>query len=462
MTRAIRLSCLALLFVALGAASALAKPTIAVLGLEVVDKAGTPTPVDTQVAQELTTGLRLRAKAGTGPYQIAPNSDKELVDEKLLKNCDDEKPTCMAAIGNELNADFLMYGRIEKQGGAYQVTINLLDVKRKQREKSIPQPIPIAESSGAALQVWAKKIYAALTGQTDTCTLVIKTTGGVDKGTILVNNEPKGNISVGNGEVKGLAEGKYTVAVEAKDFHRYENSNVTCTAGQTTTISPEMTKIEIGTGAGSGSGSAGEGSGAGSGSDSMTGSYTHPKSHKGIWKAVAWGAAAGTAIAGGVWAYAYFADIHPYSGNKWEITDAQGHTQFSDANYNVPKLYGPDQCSDAAGLENNPDVRSADAAAMHDNAFGIAGVKQGNKAFAKACSGYSITKFMIPTTIGLAVVAGVAFVMASRSADDKESAVQVSGTGSTKTSGRRTKRAPFAIVPVVGPTGGGASFAMEW
>ena len=41
MTRAIRLSCVALLFLALGAASALAKPTIAVLGLEVIDKSGT-------------------------------------------------------------------------------------------------------------------------------------------------------------------------------------------------------------------------------------------------------------------------------------------------------------------------------------------------------------------------------------------------------------------------------------
>jgi hypothetical protein len=106
MTRALSLAFLALLALC---SSVWAKPTIAVLGLEVVDSSGTPTPADTQVAKELTEGLRSRAKLSSGPYAFAAGSDKELIDLKLLNNCDTEAATCMSAIGTSLSADFLMY-----------------------------------------------------------------------------------------------------------------------------------------------------------------------------------------------------------------------------------------------------------------------------------------------------------------------------------------------------------------
>src|SRR5512141_3285929 len=109
MTRVLSLACLVLCLLG---ASAFAKPQIAVLGLEVIDPSGTPTPQDTQVAKELTEGLRHRALANTGTYMLAPGSDKELIDEKLLNNCDDEKPACMSAIGGQLTADALIYGRL--------------------------------------------------------------------------------------------------------------------------------------------------------------------------------------------------------------------------------------------------------------------------------------------------------------------------------------------------------------
>src|SRR5687768_13650413 len=104
MTRALSLSCLALFLVGMST-PAFAKPKIAVLGLEVVDQSGTPTATDTQAAKELSEGLRARANLGAGPYQLAPGADKELIDQKLLNNCDNEAPACMAAIGNQLGAE---------------------------------------------------------------------------------------------------------------------------------------------------------------------------------------------------------------------------------------------------------------------------------------------------------------------------------------------------------------------
>src|SRR5262245_47950794 len=118
MTRALSLTCTALFVVGLSG-TAFAKPSIAVLGLEVIDQSGTPTAGDTQAAKELSESLRARAKAGTGPYQLAPASDKELIDQKLLNNCDSEAANCMAAIGKSLSAEILMYGHFEKQGKNY-------------------------------------------------------------------------------------------------------------------------------------------------------------------------------------------------------------------------------------------------------------------------------------------------------------------------------------------------------
>ena len=233
---------LALALVIFGAGVAAAKPAIAVLGIEVVDKSGTPTPADTQVATELTSGLRSRAKAGTGTYQLAPGSDKELIDEKLLKNCDDEKPACMAQIGSELGADALMYGKIEKQGGAYLVTISLLDVRRKTRERAYPDSIPLSEAQGAALQGWAEDLREADRPERQ---LHRRRQDQRRRGS---RHDPDrwrgegehhewrrpGRRSRG-GSLQGRRRGE--------DFHRWEKADVTCTAGQTVNLAAELQRI---------------------------------------------------------------------------------------------------------------------------------------------------------------------------------------------------------------------------
>src|SRR5262245_64323842 len=110
MTRVLSSACVGLLLAFLGSkAWAGGKPPIAILGLEVYDNGSGIDPETTKAAKELTAALRDRAKAGTGPYAPAPGGEKELIDEKLLNNCDSEAASCMAAIGAELGAEILMY-----------------------------------------------------------------------------------------------------------------------------------------------------------------------------------------------------------------------------------------------------------------------------------------------------------------------------------------------------------------
>src|SRR5580765_6112736 len=158
MTRVLSSACVLLLLLVLGG-TAWAKPTIAILGLEVYDNGSGIDPETTRAAKELTAALRDRAKAGTGPYTPV-GGEKELIDEKLLNNCDSEAPSCMAAIGNELGAEVLMYGKIEKATdkgqGIYKVSIKLLNVGRKQLTSSTVETLPVAESTGIRATTHAK------------------------------------------------------------------------------------------------------------------------------------------------------------------------------------------------------------------------------------------------------------------------------------------------------------------
>src|SRR5665647_650120 len=221
----------ALFFVALTRSSALAdKPKVAILGLEVVDPSGIDAQ-STSVARDITEGLRGRAKAGAGPYTLAIGSDKELIDEKLINNCD-ESVNCMADIGKNLGANFLIYGRLEKKPEGYVVTINLLNVDKRKMEKA-KSPLTITQKDPASIAAASRKAYNDLTGTTELGTLVI--TANAQRGTVLLDDEPKGNLNSGTLTLTGLKEGRYRLAIEADGYARSPEMVVTIRSGETTT-----------------------------------------------------------------------------------------------------------------------------------------------------------------------------------------------------------------------------------
>ena len=141
---------------------------VAILGLELVvgpnGSVGGDEPV---VAQVLSAEMRAAADS-IGSYKLAPSGDKDLVDLKLLNNCTSEAPQCMSAIGAELAADKLVYGKIERIKVGYHVSLKLLDVARKQVERTISWGIPQAEAEGEGLTTWGKRMYGAIVGEAST------------------------------------------------------------------------------------------------------------------------------------------------------------------------------------------------------------------------------------------------------------------------------------------------------
>ena len=236
MTRVLSSACVVLLLVGWGAkAWAGSKPPIAILGLEVYDSGSGIDPETTKAARDVTAALRERARVPSGPYALVLGGEKELIDEKLLNNCDSEAPSCMAMIGSELGAELLMYGKIEKaaQNGQtiYKVSIKLLNVLRKQLASSTVETIPSGDASGIRVSTHAKTWYAKLaTVSVGGGAVMVR--ANIDRGTVLVDDDLKGNLASGMFTYGGLAEGRHTLAIEAKDYQRYETS-ITIRNGET-------------------------------------------------------------------------------------------------------------------------------------------------------------------------------------------------------------------------------------
>ncbi len=213
-----------------------AKPTIAVLGLEVIDN-GNVDKETTRAALRLAHELREQAKRPDGKYGFAPNSAKDLLELKLLSGCSDEGRTCMAAIGKNLGADRLLYGKLERRRRGYQVSLKLLNTKTKQMEKTTSELIPAADLKSNKINKWARSLYARLIGVPESGSLAVST--NVSKGTVYIDGVVAITLRDGSAKVLGLSEGTHVVTIEANGYVRYE-AEVAITAGSTENLSVSL------------------------------------------------------------------------------------------------------------------------------------------------------------------------------------------------------------------------------
>lgn len=215
-----------------------AKPSVAVLGLEVIENGSVDKKV-TQAAQDLAAEIRSQASRSNGKFGLAPNSAKDLLELKLLSGCGDEGRTCMADIGKELKADRLLYGKLEVKKTGYQVSLKLLNTNTKLIEKGTSELIPVADLHSSKKTRWARSLYNRLIGVPESGTLRID--ANVDKATIYIDGNVSTTLRDGSAKVVGLEEGVHEVAVEAPGYKRYE-ADVSILAGETESLSLSLSK----------------------------------------------------------------------------------------------------------------------------------------------------------------------------------------------------------------------------
>ncbi|MCP4448838.1 MAG: PEGA domain-containing protein [Myxococcales bacterium] len=234
-------------------AVAQAKPTIAVLALEVIDN-GNVDKETTRAAQHLAQELRVQAKRPDGEFTFAPNSEKDLLELKLLSGCSDEGRDCMAEIGADLGADRLLYGKLERKQRGYQVSLKLLNTKTKQMEKATSELIPAEDLHSNKINKWSRSLYVRLIGVPESGTLSID--ANVDKATIYIDGSVATTLRDGSAKVLGLSEGTHTVTIEADGYVRYE-AEVAVAAGETEKLSTSLSAQSMGGGSGGNEGDGG-------------------------------------------------------------------------------------------------------------------------------------------------------------------------------------------------------------
>ena len=409
MNRVLQTLALALLVLGLGGRAAMAgKPSVVILGLEIIDKGGGMDQATVQLAKDFTTALRARAsQAG----QLVAHSDKELVDEKLIRNCTNADASCIAPIGAEFGATYLIYGSVEKSPTGSKVSLHLLNVASKQLVKHFPTDLKDVSPTG--LTEAARAAYAGLLGGDSASLNINIQNDGVDGGTVTIGKD-KHDLKGGHLTVKDLGPDRYSMTIDVTGFQRFEQ---TVSVGQGEKKEVVVTLVPL------------PGSKivtpprCSDGSLDCQNTVSHTNNHTG-YKVAGYGALILAAAAGGFALYENHV-VGTYEGST---------TPPPNPNHLVPadgKQFGDKDCSAAKG-------------------------KIGSTDFDNACDANS--KIVPAAVIGgvAAGVAVVALILAYRGSDDQpEKHAQQTGR-------RKTPKPLIAITPIVSPDGGGATVRIDF
>ncbi len=412
-----RLSLVAL-FLALLGSVAWAKPKVAILGLETINVGGVD-PKDAANASTLTEALRAIPRGGIGKFDFAANSNRELQDEKLMGNCDNEKATCMAPIGAGLGAEYLIYGNMKKDKDGYKVSLKLLLVKPPKVEETEEFFVPLSTLTGGTEPVkeWAQKAYAKLTGEKQQTTPPRVDPG---PGKLIVNaNAKSGDVFIG-GEKKGrlvdgtimltLPEGSHELAIEAEGYKRYE-ATVSVKSGPAKMVDATLEEV------------------LGPVPPPIGGKKGFP-----ALKAAGYGLAA-VGLASG--AYVLYLTVAGPEADYAALEDGQ---PFNAAGMQVAATSKDCGTSEGQALR---DLGNSNSDMMFDN----------NRAFDRACKA-NRRRWITLGVFWPTAVAGAALLYFAYRGDDKPSAAQ-SAAG-----GRRPR--DLTVTPVIGPGGAGATLRFTW
>jgi len=317
-------------------------------------------------------------------------------------SCDNEAASCMVVIGAGLAADVLLYGRVERKGDVYRVSLKLLDVKAKTIEASADE-LPV----GGSVTGVSKRLYNKLIGEGPGAsiagTLIVKArsqTGvTIRNGSVMVDEDRKGELAGGRLAVSGLPEGRHKIAIEAGGYQRFEET-VTIRGGEQATLDALL----------------------------LERSEPGPSSSSNLTWKVSLGAGIAVMVGGlGFAGYSYLDKVNTALDAKHlQIMGDQGATVGSDdCNRGYTDILNT----------SNPKITS----------FNYSSLQTACTWRTRTYIGYAIGG------VGL-LGAVVSLVMLTRDTDSSEKAP----------TGARAKKSDLAIVPMLTPAGGGATLSMRW
>lgn len=420
MKRTQLITLLLVLFTGMGFASA--KPKVAVLGLEVLDKTNAKASID--AARQLTEGLRLAAKT-SGPFEVADNSQREFLDEKIINQCESEQRDCLLKIAGNFGASSLVYGKLQltENKKSFQVTVFLLSSDKGAAKPAISS-VPVT-ASPQDLQTAGKKIYNELVGVVSVGSIAIK--AKTSKGVVYINGEVRGQLVDGELKATQLADGDYKVRIVADGFKKWEET-IKVKAGQVSVVEPDLqaeAKAPVDEPEDKGSRPVSSGT-KGTGDQFKLEERENTVSHSGGGR-LGWKIAA---IGGGVLA----------AGSA--VFLATESAKISEADDDAKASGGP-----VASVSRFAFFESCSREDANTNS------ETGKAAYVKGCKAARNTAY---AGVGIGVGAALAIVGVYMGF------IRDDGTESSAVASKRKRKERFAITPIVSPDGAGATIRLDF
>jgi len=222
-----------------------AKQKLAVLGVEAEDASESTSDTTANLARWLTQGMRARA-GKTSKYEVPASANKDLGEMKLLSDCLDEKPECMAQMGKDLGVERMIYGKLSRSKGGWNLSLKLINIQTRSVDgKTWEKQFAAGDANEEGMKKIATAAFADLTGTVAAGSIELQ--ANVDAGTVYVDGSPKGMVSGRAASIPDLPDGTYTVAIESEGHKRWEK-NVSVKAGEPTLVVAELEASTVGDG----------------------------------------------------------------------------------------------------------------------------------------------------------------------------------------------------------------------
>jgi hypothetical protein len=180
-------------------------------------------------ADAVTRVIRTQASAKKSEYRLQ-GKPKEIETATLAAECSPGQARCAAKLGAALGAEVVITGELERRGTHQVLTLALVDVKSKQRIRSVHQ-------SGSDAKKLAKAAYIRLVGG-DTGNLAIA--ANAQRGEVLIDGEIVAALFEGKTTITGLIKGAHRLSIHAKGFRPLDmDVDITADTKQMLLLEPE-------------------------------------------------------------------------------------------------------------------------------------------------------------------------------------------------------------------------------
>lgn len=136
------------------------RPTLSVIGIEAVAKTGAPAADTVAVAAEIESLVAARVASRDSPHR-AVVAKQDLASLRTAAHCAHEAPFCMIDIATAVGAESILYGKVEKVGTGYQVTLTVIEALMR----GLQQHVEVIEpdfATGIPLARWVEETHAKL------------------------------------------------------------------------------------------------------------------------------------------------------------------------------------------------------------------------------------------------------------------------------------------------------------